>query len=184
MPASKRIIDFTNVKERGEFNTKHKPAGDYRMKIVKVDDGVSKAGNDQWVFTLIPVDDRQATYPYYCGMDDKQSWKVRNLFVAAGFPVPKKRVNVDPNKLVGKEIGATLDDAEFEGRKKSEITQTFPVSNLEEDTEDDIEDIEDEEEEERPSKRRVAKKTTKKRRQPIEDDDDDEDVDELDLEEL
>lgn len=176
MAATKKAMDFTNVKEGGIFNPRRREPGDYRAKIVKVDDYVSKKDNPQWLFTIKLTDDARASYPYYCGQDADSAWKVRNLFIAAGMQVPKKRVMVDPNKIVGKEIGVSLEDDEYEGKMKSVIQATFPVSELEED------------EEPAPPKRSGVKKatSTKKAAQVDEDesDDEDEDLEELDLDEL
>lgn len=130
--ATKKAIDFTNVRDKGEFNPRHKPAGDYRMKVVKVQDHVAKGKKvaDQWCFTIVLTTDQRSSYPYYASWDPEQAWKIRNLCIAAGIQVPKKRILVDPNKIVGKEIGASLDDEEYEGRMKSVISQVFPVSEL------------------------------------------------------
>lgn len=170
MAATARAVDFTNVKDAGNFNPRRKPAGDYRMRITKVEDhasGDSKVANN-WVFTIVPIVDERSTYPYYCGFDEKQAWKIRNLCLAAGIAVPKRRVKVDPNKLVGKEIGATLDDDEYEGKTKSVIVGTFPVDELSAD-----------------SPGGSAKKTSKKTSSDDDDDADDVDPDEdLDLEEI
>lgn len=185
MPATKRAMDFTNVKDRGNFNPRHREAGDYVMKIVSVDDHTSKAGNDGWVFTCVIADEaksaRPSTYPYHCGSDEDQAWKIRKLFIACGSAVPKKRVMVDPNKLLNKTFGAALDDDEYEGKMKSVIVDTFP--------EDEVEQEEPEEETKpvRRSSKTPAKKATsrKKAAEPADDEDaDDEDIDELDLEEL
>jgi hypothetical protein len=134
MTATKRAVDMTNVKDAGNFNTKHKTEGDYKAIISKVEDGESKSGNAQWIFTIELVSDRRATYPFYCGFDDKQAWKIRNLCIASGMAVPKKKVMVDPNKLVGKEIGISLEDDEYEGKMRSRISATFPVSEVTEET--------------------------------------------------
>jgi hypothetical protein len=137
MPAAassptKRVLDFTNVKENSGINPKHRPAGDYRMKISKVTEEPKKnAPNEfQWIFVFTPTDMQSAAYPYYCQLDEKTLWKIRNLLIACGIQVPKKRVNVDPNRLVGKEIGVTLDDDEYEGKMKSVVTAVFPASDL------------------------------------------------------
>lgn len=143
MAVTKRAVDFTNVKDPGNFNPKHKAEGDYRAKITKVEDHKSKAGNDQWVFTIQLSSDQRATYSHYCGFDEKNAWKVRNLLVAAGIGVPKKRVNVDPTKLVGKEIGITLIDDEYEGKVKSTVDAVFPVSDLSGDEPDAADDSTD-----------------------------------------
>lgn len=157
-PAKKRVIDFTNVKDRGQFNPKHKAPGDYAAKVVKVEETKSSAGNDMWVFTVTIDGDAQGSYPYRTLFEENQLWKIRNLFVAAGMNVPKKRINVDPAKIVGKAIAVTLEDDEYEGKLKSVIDAVFPVSDLDPDdaaggdgaddgevTEDDLDEVEIEE---------------------------------------
>jgi hypothetical protein len=150
MAATKKAVDFTNVKEVGNFQPRRMPAGDYRGRITKVDDHVKGEGKDRkemWVFTIVPVSRPRNTYPMYCGFGENEAWKIRNLLIAAGFAVPKKRMGIDPNKLVGKEIGMSLDDDEYEGKSKSVIVATFPVDELSEDAPggSDSDDADDEE---------------------------------------
>lgn len=144
-----RVVDLTNVKERGNFNPRHKPEGDYRMKVLKVEDHQAKdsAVVDQWVFTIALVGDLRATYPYYVKWVGAE-WKIRNMLVATGLLAPdkKSKVKVDPTKLVGREMGATLADDEFEGRMKSVIVATFPVSELTEAADDAADDNSDDDE--------------------------------------
>lgn len=206
MAATKRKMNFTNVKDSGQFSPRHVPEGDYVMKVVKVDDHTSKEGNEQWLFTIQRKGDQRANYPYYCGCDEKQAWKIRKLFIAAGIQVPKKLVLVDPNKLVGKEIGAFLEDDEYEGRMRSRIADTFPVADVseadeddhpkrksrvvkEDDDEVDTSDVDDDEEDDEepgppPRRKRVAPALAKKRRPEPEPEDEDDDLDELDVEEI
>lgn len=150
--ATAQILDFTNVKDAGSFRPKHMPEGDYRMKIESVADEKSKDGNPMWVYTISLVSNPRATYGYYClTNNEKQLWKIRNLFVAAGVAVPKKRVKVNPDKLVGMEIGASLVDDEYEGKMKSTIDGVFPVSELvEADAEDDVVEDDLDEDEDTP----------------------------------
>src|SRR5688500_12416558 len=174
MAATKRKMNFTNVKDGGQFNPRHVEPGDYVMKITKVEDGKSKEGNEQWIFTCTRKGDQRASYPYYVGVDEKQAWKVRKLFIACGLNVPKKMVMVDPNKLVGKEFGAFLEEDEYEGRMKSRIQETFPV--------DEVSGPDDDDEDERPAKKKSAKKS-KAAPEPDEDEDEDVDLEEEDEEE-
>jgi hypothetical protein len=188
---SAAALDFTNVKEGGgSFNKKRQPEGDYRAKVVSVADAPSKKdGIMQWLFT---IEAGSGTYPYYCKHQENQLWKIRNLLVAAGISVPKKRVKVDPNVLVGKIIGVTLEDDEYEGKLQSNIAATFPASELEgadddEDAEEEVEaddeveeevaDDEEEEVEEAP-----APKRKKAAPAPVEDDDDE--LEEIDIEDI
>lgn len=145
--ATKTALDFTNVKEGGTFNKKRQPEGDYKAKVTKVQDSPSKKDDVmQWLFT---IEVGTGTYPYYCKHQENQLWKIRNLLVAAGINVPKKRVNVDPNTIVGKTIAVTLEDDEYEGKQQSNIGAIFPVSELDgsdDDDEDETEEVDDAEE--------------------------------------
>lgn len=153
--ASTKILDFTNVKDRGQFNPRHKKEGDYRLKIIAVEDGESKQGNEMWIFTMSPPDDKTATYPYRCTLGTDSLWKIRNLFIAAGKQVPKKKMRVDPSKLINAEVGVHLIDHEYNERVSSQIDSVFPVSDLPKATkkrkaaevDDEVEDEEIEEDE-------------------------------------
>lgn len=167
-------MDFTNVKDQGNFNPRRMAAGDYRATIAKVEDHTSKGSTkvDNWVFTIIPTVASRNTYPYYCGFEEKFAWKIRNLLLAAGFQVPKRRVAVDPNKLVGKEIGISLDDEEYEGKDKSVVAAVFPAEELTSDS---------------PSSGRKRSSSSKGSNdtEPAGDDDvSDADLDEMELEEI
>lgn len=128
--AKAKSLDFTKVKDGGgQFNKLHQQPGDYRGRVTKVIDTKSKEKKPMWLFT-IKVGGGE--YPYYCTFEENTVWKIRNLFVAAGISTPKKKINVDPNLAVGKEIALTLEDDEYEGKLRSSINAVFPVSELEE----------------------------------------------------
>lgn len=152
---SAKVVDFTNVKDAaGNFNKKRVPSGDYLAKIVKAEDAMAKGDNVfQYLFTIKLEKYSQYAYPYYCKLTENQLWKLRNLLIAAGINVPKKRVKLDPSKVVGKFIGVTMEDDEYDGKLQSSVSAVFPASELgEADTstpsDDDEDDAEDEAEEE------------------------------------
>lgn len=192
MAATARAVDLTNVKEGGAFKPRRKPEGDYRAKIVKADD---HQPNDKtkplgWVLTIQVEGDARSTYPYYLSPEEKQAWKVRTVSAAAGFKLKTARVKFDPNKLVGKTIGISLVDDEYEGRQKSVIDDVFPPSevgaNADEDVpEDDYDDAdqavdvpedddEPEEEEVPPTPTRRVKRKPAPEPEPEDDDEEDE----------
>lgn len=185
--ASKKALDFSDVKDGSIFSTPPLEEGDYLAKIIQVEDRPAKDDEDMWVFAIQLQDRKSAVYPFYCKLVENQLWKLRNLLIAAGKSVPKKRVAVDPNSIVGKTIGVTLEDDEYEGRLKSSIAAVFPASELadddDEDTAEELELDEDDEEEEAPKKKKAkaaapAKKSKKAKKKADEDDD------ELDLDDL
>lgn len=135
MGATAKTADFSGVKDRGAFNPRRVPEGDYAAIVTKVEDKPTKAdGKFQWEFTIKLKKFSQNSYPYRCQLAENQLWKVRNLMVAGGINVPKKRVKIDPNKVVGKNIGVTMEDDEYERdgktQYKSEIAAVFPVAEL------------------------------------------------------
>lgn len=153
--ASVATLDFTNTKDGVDFNKKRVPAGDYLAKVTKVVDSPTKDTKEpQWLFTIALVDkftDRR--FPYYCKLAENQLWKIRNLFIAAGITIPKKKLKLDPNRVVGKMIGVTLEDDEYDGKLQSNIVATLSPSEIDgsdadEPDEDEEEELEDGEEEE------------------------------------
>lgn len=124
-------LDFSGVKDRGAFNPKQVAEGDYAAVITKVEDAEAKGdGGAMYVFTIKLDKFSQASYPYRCKIQENQLWKLRNIAVAAGLNVPKKRMKFDPNKVVGKRVGVTMEDDEYEGKMKSEVSAVFPLSEL------------------------------------------------------
>lgn len=130
MVATKRKVDFSDVKEGGVFKKRPKPDGDYEGKVTAVDDHTSKAGDEGWVLTVQIKGDNRSTYPIYLSPDTKQAWKLHKVFTAAGMTVPKKLLMVDPNKLLNKTIGVTLLQEEYEGRTQSNIDDYMPVGDI------------------------------------------------------
>lgn len=122
---SRRTIDFSNVREASAYAPRRLPEGTYKAVIAKVDETTSKAGNPMWVYAISPVEHPTAVYPYYLLLEEKHLWKLRALLLAAGKDVPKKRVTVDPESIVGEEIMIDLTDDEWEGREKSVIAGVF-----------------------------------------------------------
>jgi hypothetical protein len=130
MGATARTVDLTNVKDQSGINKNRIPAGDYAAIIKRVEDAEAKDKTPQYFFFIQIKDRPSSVLPYYCKLQENQLWKLRNIFIAAGKTVPKKKMKVDPNTIVGKLIGVTVDDTEYDGKEQSEITGVFPASEL------------------------------------------------------
>lgn len=146
--ATVKTADFTNVKERSIYNNSQIKAGDYLAEVVMVKDSkTKKTGEFQYEFAIKLKKKPSSVFPYYCQLSEKTLWKLRNLLIAAGINVPKTKTKVDPNKVVGRLIGVTIEDGEpYEGREKSEITGVFPASELTDAVTDDDDDDDEPEE--------------------------------------
>ena len=147
--AAAAVLDFSDVKDRGELGItkKRMPRGDYLARVKAVEDRPTKESKEaQWMYVIHLENVRGAGYPYYCKLQANQLWKIRNLFLACGVAIPKKKVRLDPNKIVNKLLGITLEDDEYDNKKQSIITELFPASELQE-GETGTDEDEDEEEE-------------------------------------
>lgn len=122
---TKITLDFSNVSEGSAFSPRRLPEGSYLATLAKVESKNSNAGNPMLVYTIIPVEHPTAVYPYYVLLGEKQLWKFRALLLAAGKEVPKRKVTVDPESIVGKQVMIDLEDSEWEGREKSTIAGIF-----------------------------------------------------------
>lgn len=150
---SSAVLDFSGVKDRSEsgINKKRVTAGDYLARVKAVEDRPVKGTKEpQWMYVVALEKVRGTGYPYYCKLDPNQLWKIRNLFLACGVAIPKKKVRLDPNKIVGKVLGVTMEDDEYDGKLQSVIAEVFPASELDETesgTDEGDEDEYDDEEE-------------------------------------
>lgn len=148
-------VDFTNVKESSGINPKRMPAGDYKSTITSVERKTSKSDNEMLEFVFQLDDHRSATYPYYVVLNEKNLWKLRNILLAVGAKVPKGAANIDVSRLVGKGVGVSLEDDEYEGREKSVVDAVFDPSEIDDqpvspepeeadtDTDDEFEDLDE-----------------------------------------
>jgi hypothetical protein len=161
--ASAKVLDMTNVKDSGgrRFNKKRVPEGDYLARVTAVEDAPVKSGDNkgtfQWLFTITLEDKPTHKYPYYCQLAENQLWKIRNLLLAAGLNVPKKKLKLDPEKVISKLIAVTMEDDEYDGKAQSSIATIFPPSELDGGAAGDDDD-DDEEEEAKPAKKKAKKK--------------------------
>lgn len=149
--AEKMNLDFSKTKDGSAFNPKRKTEGEYIGTIISFTDGKSKSNNSMWVYGIALETDRRAVYPVYCLLDADSLWKLRNMMLAAGFKVPKKRMQIDGNRPVGKRIGVYLEDDEYEGKPKSVVASFFSpddYSGPENEDDDQDEELPDDSEEE------------------------------------
>lgn len=130
--AKKIRLDFTKTEERSGWNTRHIPEGIVKMKIDAVQETEAQDGIAMLVFALVPEDSRfkSRRFPYYCKIQQNQLWKLRDLLVAAGVQVPKKVMNIDVSKVVGKYIAAEVEDDEYKGTTRSQVQGTYGLDIL------------------------------------------------------
>ena len=193
---AKRIkIDFTKTEERSGWNTRQIPEGLYKAKVAAVQETEAQDGTAMLVYAFVPEDSRfkSRRFPYYCKLQQNQLWKLRDLLVAAGETVPKRAVQIDPEKIVGKSVAIEVEDDSYNGNVRSSVNGVYSVDILDEDAvdsepEDDEEYEEDdydeteEEREESDDRLQSALAALAESGEELEESDDDGDYDEEDYE--
>ena len=112
-------LDFTDVEER-DGAVRVEP-GNYMLRIADAQDEdangqplLSKAGNRKWVLKLEflqgPAAGRKLTS--HLSLTPQALWKIRELLAACGYKVPRGKLKVDPIKLVGRTLGAAIQDGD------------------------------------------------------------------------
>jgi hypothetical protein len=113
--------------------------GDYpfTIKAVKLDQ--SKAGNTMFVVTFVgksgKVKNKQ-TRDYFT-FTAEALFKLVQLLEAIGEDVPEDTSRIDGASLVGKDVGITLEDEEYDGKMTSKAQGYVPIEDLVEDGDED-----------------------------------------------
>lgn len=130
------------------------PEGDYRAKILSIKQDTSQAGNQMLVVTYQGLDGamKGKKVKDYMALTTKASWKVRGWLKALGAKTPESEFDLPFKKLVGKEVGVTLQDDEYTNDKgkstiSSKISDYLSLEDLEADDDEDDDDDEDSEDE-------------------------------------
>ena len=145
--AKKIRIDFSKTEERSGWNTRQIPPGLYKATIASVKETEAQDGTAMLVYGFRPTSSRFRTrlFPFYCKLQQNQLWKLRDLLVAAGERIPKKALNIDPNKVVGREIAIEVEDDVWDGKVRSQVQAVFSAEMAEEDpVAEDSEETQDE----------------------------------------
>ena len=190
------------------------PEGEYKVKINNSEVRKTNDGSGRYIrWECIIVEPKKYKGKRLFGNTSLKKdalWSLRNLIHAATKKnIAGKVAEFDPDSLIGKVVGASVSDNEYQDKNDntritSQIDSFFPkdevnASDDDDEDEDDDEDLdeedeeededeeeEDEEEEEEKPKKKSKKKATKKKRSKDEDDDEDEDEDleDVDVEEI
>lgn len=151
--AKKIRIDFSKTEDRSKFNTRNMPEGLYLAKVKEVYEKEAQDGTAMLVYAVQPLDReyRSRIFPIYCKLQANQLWKLRDLLIAGGVPVPKKAINIDPEAIVGSTICIEVVDDIYQGNIRSSVGNIFEKSLAQDSSDEDPEDhLEEDEEFEMP----------------------------------
>lgn len=152
----KMSLDFTGVEKEIRKRGKRIAEGDYVFKISGCEKRKKEGGDSyyfSWALTLI--EDARGnkkhagmSFYYVTSLKPEALFNLRNLINAAiGKNVSGKRLDFDPSSLIGKKVGGTVEDDEYDGKVRSRVVDVMPVSDIQEaeddEDEDDVEDADD-----------------------------------------
>lgn len=159
--AAKKLSDTkvrVNLKgvEAGTRKAVRVPEGDYLFKVKKAEVTTFKSGNDGvvWIFEFVDGKGKGSGVYHNSVFTENSLWSFKGI-VQSLRPVVKLKdgeMDIDVSKLIGRTVGGSVLDDEYDGKIKSIINDFFPPELLEDDEEEDEEleeeELEDEEEDE------------------------------------
>jgi hypothetical protein len=173
---AKLQTDFTGVE--GRTGRRRIKEGDYLWKITDYEVGKSDKTDDEGKkkrFLVVKYDTlkgpSKGAFSDLFGLAKNQLWRYRLFLEAVGISVKSGVNEVDLTKLVGKKVAGTVEDDEYNGKIKSQVSDYFPAADFEELSSSEAEDEDEDEDED------VAEASTD------DDEDDDEELETVDEDE-
>lgn len=120
-------VDLTDVQDN--FNI---PEGTYRMKCTDVEQSVSKGGNPMFVWTFAVVDGNYAgrEFKVFTAITPAAMWKVAETVQALGVGQTGSVVKFKRTDVIGKECGALIEQTEYNGNTRSQISKVMSLKEL------------------------------------------------------
>lgn len=129
------------------------PEGDYHVKITEIKQDTSQAGNAKIVISYKGLDGalKGKVLKEHMAITAKTGWRVRNWIRAIGATVPENEFDLPFAKMVGKEVGVTLQDDSYTNNQgktviNSKVSDYLSLDDLAGAEEEDDEDADEEEE--------------------------------------
>jgi hypothetical protein len=190
------IIDFRGVDKEIRQRGRRVPEGEYVVKVTKADKGwkdndKSNPPYYRWTFSILEPKKYKGVplYGFITSMKQDALFNLRNLIYACSNGarnVAGKRVKFNPDRLIGSEILAIVQDEEYTDERtdrtriNSRPVDVRPLSDRDQDEEEE----EDEEEENELDEEDEGEEEDEEDDEEEEDEEDDEDLDEVDVDEI
>lgn len=121
-------VDLTNVQGNG-FKI---PDGLYKVKCIDVEQGVSKAGNPQFIWTFQVSEGEQIGFEskVFTALTPAAMWKIAETVQALGVGQTGEVVKFKRSDVIGKECGAQIEVSEYNGNERSQISKVISLAEL------------------------------------------------------
>lgn len=116
------------------------PEGEYIVTVDEVIVEESQQGNQylKWVFKVIDGPQKNSKIYHNTSLLPQSLFNLKNLLIALGVPVPDKAFQLNLDECEGCNCGVTVTHETYDGKKRSRVTDVFPL---------DASDVEDTDEE-------------------------------------
>lgn len=116
------------------------PEGEYIVTVDEVSVEESTQGNQylKWVFKVIDGPQKNSKIYHNTSLLPQSLFSLKNLLIALGVPVPDKAFQLNLDECEGCNCGVTVTHETYDGKKRSRVTDVFPL---------DASDVEDADEE-------------------------------------
>lgn len=108
------------------------PEGTYKVRCIEVEQSVSQSGNPMfiWTFTIIEGEYQGKDYKVYTVTTPSALWKVAEVVTALGVGQSGQVVKFKRSDVLNKECGAVIEDSEYQGTTRSQISRVIPLSEI------------------------------------------------------
>lgn len=123
------------------------PEGEYIVTVDEVSVEESQQGNQylKWVFKVIDGPQKNSKIYHNTSLLPQSLFNLKNLLIALGVPVPDKAFQLNLDECEGCNCGVTITHETYDGKKRSRVTDVFPLDASDVEGEDDGEEVDLEE---------------------------------------
>lgn len=123
------------------------PEGEYIVTVDEVSVEESHQGNQylKWVFKVIDGPQKNSKIYHNTSLLPQALFNLKNLLIALGVPVPDKAFQLNLDECEGCNCGVTVTHETYDGKKRSRVTDVFPLDASDVECEDDGEEVDLEE---------------------------------------
>lgn len=123
------------------------PEGEYIVTVDEVSVEESQQGNQylKWVFKVVDGPQKNSKIYHNTSLLPQSLFNLKNLLIALGVPVPDKAFQLNLDECEGCNCGVTVTHETYDGKKRSRVTDVFPLDASDVGGEDDGEGVDLEE---------------------------------------
>lgn len=123
------------------------PEGEYAVTVDEVSVEESQQGNQylKWIFKVLDGKQKGSKIYHNTSLLPQSLFNLKNLLIALGVPVPDKAFQLNLDECEGCNCGVTITHETYDGKKRSRVTDVFPLDSTEVEDDDDSEDVDLEE---------------------------------------